>query len=96
MAMKGQVAKEEITAKLLELFNGSFKYDKEIRIPWVEDGEQIQIKCVLTAAKVPVSSETSTPELVVSATPAQTAALAQIEPTEEEKANLRKLLKSLC
>lgn len=54
MALKGSQAKEEITKKILETFDGSFKYEKEIRIPIMENGELIQIKCVLTAAKTNV------------------------------------------
>ena len=57
---KGSTAKEEITKKILEVFQGSFPYDKEIRIPWEENGEQLQIKCVLTCAKVNVSAGNDT------------------------------------
>lgn len=68
---KGAVSKEKITQKLLEVFEGSFTYNdgKEIRIPMVEDGSEIQIKVTLTAAKVAVSAGSdvvvpgSTPEV---------------------------------
>lgn len=48
---KGSKSKEIITKKILETFSNSFQYDKEIRIPMLEDGELVQIKCVLTCAK---------------------------------------------
>jgi hypothetical protein len=51
MAAKGAVSKEIVTEKLLEMFEGAFVYDKTIRIPMVEDGNEIQIKVALTAAK---------------------------------------------
>ncbi len=51
---KGAKAKEIIANSILNHFPGSFIYDKEIRIPFVEDGENIQLKCVLTCAKVNV------------------------------------------
>jgi hypothetical protein len=89
MAAKGSIAKEEIIAKILETFQGSFKYDKEIRIPVLENGEPVQIKVTLTCAKtnvendendggVAIFSETKTAS--VSATKTSVA-----EPTAEEK-----------
>ena len=51
MALKGSVSKEIVMQKILETFEGSFQYEKEIRIPMEEDGNQIQLKCVLTCAK---------------------------------------------
>ena len=67
---KGSIAKEEITKKILEVFDGAFINEKEIRIPWVENGETVQIKVALTCAKVnieggagvaPVQQTTSVP-----------------------------------
>ena len=42
---KGAISKIEITKKILEMFEGSFTYNggKEIRIPLIEEGEEIQI-----------------------------------------------------
>ena len=53
---KGTVAKTIISKKILDTFEGAFPYNdgKEIRIPIEEDGEIIQIKVTLTAAKVAV------------------------------------------
>ena len=53
---RGSQSKETITKKILETFDGSFINDKEIRIPIEENGEIIEIKCVLTAAKVNVGN----------------------------------------
>lgn len=53
---KGQIAKTEITNKILEVFGGAFVNDKEIRIPWEENGEIVQIKVALTCAKVNIEN----------------------------------------
>lgn len=55
---KGSIAKNEVYSKIMEIFPGSFMYNdgKELRINTKEDGEPIQIKLVLTAAKTPVSN----------------------------------------
>lgn len=69
---KGTESKAKITAKLLEVFPGSFVYNggKEIRIPMTEDGAEIQIKITLTAAKDNVAAEGTvvSPTTSVSAT----------------------------
>lgn len=54
---RGSQSKEIITKKILETFEGSFINEKEIRIPIEENGEVIEIKCVLTAAKVNIGGE---------------------------------------
>ena len=57
MAAKGSIAKTEITNKILETFEGSFLVDgKEIRIPWNEGSEVVQIKVALTCAKVNIEN----------------------------------------
>ena len=53
---KGTQAKTEITNKILEVFDGAFVNDKEIRIPWEENGEIVQIKVALTCAKVNIEN----------------------------------------
>jgi hypothetical protein len=55
---RGSESKENITKKLLETFCGSFVNGKEIRVPMVENGEVIEIKITLTAAKDVVGGET--------------------------------------
>ena len=51
MAVKGAVSKEVVIAKILEVFPDAFVYDKTVRIPMIEDGNELQIKVALTAAK---------------------------------------------
>ena len=58
MAARGSVLKQEVATKILAAFPGSFLYNdgKEIRIPVMENGEEIQIKVALTAAKENVNA----------------------------------------
>lgn len=96
MAARGSEAKEIIKNKILETFEGSFPYDKEIRIPIEENGEIVQIKVTLTAAKVNVGvgADIAVPGAAVQSTPgAQTAASAEITP--EEKKNVTNLIETL-
>lgn len=98
MALKGQIAKREVIDKILAAFPGSFEYDKEIRIPWAENGEFVQIKCTLAAAKTPVElgGDIELPSAAVSVQETRPATEAEyIEPSAEEKENLKKLLKGL-
>lgn len=97
---KGQITKDIITEKILETFKGSFKYDKEIRIPYIENGEEIQIKCVLTCAKtnVDVGGENAIPgEVQVASSEDKTQVVNKdtIEITQEEKNNVSKMLAAL-
>jgi len=50
---KGAQAKIQIMNKLMEVFDGAFLYNdgKELRIPLIENGEEVQIKVTLTCAK---------------------------------------------
>ena len=99
MAVRGTRAKADITQKILETFEGSFTYEKEIRIPYVEDGVEGQIKLVLTASKnmvenvdaVPTTSKPESNELNFSDSKEK---LPQ-EPSEEEKERLKFLLNKL-
>ena len=98
MALKGSISKETVTKKILEIFVGSFQYEKEIRIPMEEDGNQIQLKCVLTCAKTNVepNGENAIPGEVTSVAagiPASEKTF--VEPTQEEKDNVQKLMQML-
>ena len=98
MAIKGAQAKLEITNRILELFPGSFKYDKEIRIPVIENGEEVQIKISLTAAKVNVERDGGVLDFTKNTeTTAQTTSAApqSFEPTEEEKNIVNDLISKL-
>lgn len=100
---RGAAAKEEIINRLLNTFEGSFKFDKEIRIPMMENGEEVQIKVTLTCAKVNVDrgsdaalpgvSQTKDKSIVGSISNATDSSL--IEPTAEEKANVKALMERL-
>lgn len=101
MAAKGAQAKIDVTQKILETFPGAFVYNKEIRIPYIEDGTPGQIKVVLTAAKVLVESgeDASLPgEKAVTikneVSPEPNEKIPQ-EPTAEEKERLQTLLNRL-
>lgn len=97
MAARGAESKQKITETILDTFENSFAYDKEIRIPLYENGELIQIKVTLTAAKVNVdnpagdSAATKTEEVRSSFNVEPTIA----EPTEAEKATLEDLMTRL-
>lgn len=108
---KGAISKIEITKKILEMFEGSFTYNggKEIRIPLIEEGEEIQIKVTLTAAKVNVApgDEDALPQAPITNklndTSMTNSAFSDITPSQEkvieasteEKANVKNLLASL-
>lgn len=107
MAVKGAVAKEQVIQELLNYFGDrAFKYDKDIRVNWVEDGQPCQIKISLTASKVAVEKDgdTALPAATAPAIPkaemidfenpvAEPAPIA--EPTAAEKANIKNLLEKL-
>ena len=103
MAARGSESKDKIIATILETCPGAFKYDKEIRIPMMENGEQIQIKVTLTAAKTNVDAggDIAMPgdqSGAFAATPAPAQLkrdAATMHPTEEEKANVNSFLNML-
>lgn len=97
---RGAQSKEAIMTKILETFEGAFKYDKEIRIPMNEEGELVQIKVTLTCAKTNVENgdDTALPGAKIAETVGSTPATSgpiMNEPTPEEKANISSLLESL-
>ena len=101
MAAKGSVLKQEIASKILAAFPGSFLYNdgKEIRINGTENGEKLQIKLTLTAAKVAVEggSDTALPGEAATADVKSNVTNETIpqEPSEEEKERLTMLLNKL-
>ena len=86
--MRGSLAKEQLTKKLLETFEGSFIVDKTIRVPMVENGETVEIKVALTCAKDVIGSAgtpvTGSDQATVSASL-----------TEEEKTEVKSLIEEL-
>ncbi len=98
MAIRGAQAKIDITKKILEIFPGSFTYEKEIRIPYVDtDNTAGQIKVVLTAAKTAVEggNDIVLPGEKNVATAAEVNEKIPQEPTAEEKERLTMLLNKL-
>lgn len=89
---RGAIAKENITKQILNTFEGSFINEKEIRIPYVENGEEVEIKVTLTCAKDNVRGSAAN-EPVSAWTTTEPAVPAQV--TEEEKKNVKKLLEAL-
>ena len=98
---RGAQAKSEVMKKILEFFPGSFTYNdnKEIRIPYNEAGEIVQIKVALTCAKenVEVGADTAMPgdfpaPKMTAPTPERTSPAV---PSAEEKQKVADLLKSL-
>ena len=96
---KGAIAKEEVTKKILAAFPEAFKYEKEIRVPVMENGELVQIKIALTCAKanVEAGADVATPgdfptPVRAEVTPQSTEPIA---PTENEKEAVAALLKRL-
>lgn len=99
---RGQIIKQEVLKKILETFEGSFLYNngKEIRILGNENGEEIQIKVTLTAAKenvypgqdnaVPGISAQTLGEINFEDKPKTV-----VEATPEEKQNVKDLLSAL-
>ena len=100
---RGIASKEVITQKILDTFKDSFKYDKEIRIPIMEDGELIQIKCTLTCAKVNVqpNGDTAIPgeevkeDNSINFQNGNSTVQENIQLTQEEKDNVEKMMKAL-
>ena len=97
---RGAEAKAKIQKQILETFSGSFLYNdgKEIRIPTPEGAEIVQIKVTLTCAKenVECGADNATPgdfpAPFKAVTPERDTPVA---PTNEEKANVANLLRSL-
>lgn len=96
---RGSQFKKEILNKMLEVFPNSFLYndEKELRICGQEDGEEIQLKCVLTCAKVNVepNGDVAIPGEVsadINFGESKSTEEKIVEPTQEEKDNVKKLM----
>jgi hypothetical protein len=93
---KGSILKQEITNKILETFPGSFLYNngKEIRICGNENGELLQIKVALTCAKENVEVDSDNNVSTIAANNVINDDVI-VEPTQEEKDNVRRLMEAL-
>ena len=108
---KGQAAKQEAFAKMLEMFPDSFLYNdnKELRINTTEDGNDIQLKVVITCAKTPVSAgeenaipgasfpepKTTTKTKAVGLSADEAVTEQVVEATEDEKQKISNLMAEL-
>ena len=106
---KGAEAKQAVIEKILKEFEGSFLYNggKEIRIPYEENGNEIQIKVSLTCAKDNVCpgedkilpGETVAPKEekkdMDSINGAGEGETTKVAPTEKEKEEVAKLMAAL-
>lgn len=105
MAIKGTIAKSEVMQAILKCFGDkAFIYEKDVRVNWVEDGQPVQIKISLTAAKVAVERDGDTALPAAAAAPrSDGGAFGEedksvppiTEPTADEKANVAALLARL-
>lgn len=91
MAVKGSVAKTLITTAILQVFPGAFvdSDGKTIRIPTTAEGNLIEIKCALTAAKDIIGGQASS---IAASNPAQPQ---NKEMTEQEIQEVRDLISRL-
>lgn len=96
---RGALSKEEATKKILEVFPGSFIYEKEIRIPFTEEGEEIQLKCALTCAKVNVTvgGENAIPgeDVPAAVVSEKVSPVEKTVVSDEEKENLRRMMAAI-
>lgn len=101
---KGAESKNVIFNKLLEVFPGSFMQDDKIlRIPMQENGDTVEIKVTLTAAKdilgaaAPAQATANAGEFNWDDAPAQSTveAAAAASLTEEEKERVKKMFEAL-
>lgn len=101
MAAKGTESKNLIFKKMMEIYPGSFWEDenKILRIPLDENGTRVEIKVTLTAAKNNLGEGGTTPLSAFNndsvSNVVSTPATEELEPTQEEKDNVSKLLASL-
>lgn len=98
---KGSEAKQIVAKKILETFPEAFLYNdgKEIRVPIIEQGIEVQIKIALTCAKENVAMGADTaipgdfpPPPNTPVTPARTE---PVTPSDQEKKAVGDLLRSL-
>ena len=94
MAVRGSWSKGIVKEKILETFKDSFENGSEIRIPLYENGDRIEIKVTLTAAKTNVGGNAAN-EAVQGTEAAVSAPTEVLPPSEEEKAQVNNLLAKL-
>lgn len=97
MAVRGAQAKSEIGTKILETFDGSFidADRKTIRIPWIENGDLLEVKIQMTAAKDIVGGGASPKPQEVESAPAASIPEGSFEMTSEEKKEVIDIIHTL-
>ena len=92
---KGSEAKNIIFTKMQEIYPDAFWEDqgKILRIPITENGNRVEIKVTLTAAKNNLGGETV--NSAFENTPVLPVKIDVSEPTQEEKENISRLIASL-
>lgn len=99
MAAKGTESKNIIFNKLQEIFPDAFWEDqgKILRIPLDENGARVEVKVTLTAAKTNLGGETVQSAFEASSPVVKTTETEKVilEPTQEEKDNVNRLIASL-
>lgn len=93
--MRGAVSKQAVIDKILETFQGSFIYGKELRIPMVEDGEQVEIKVTLACAKTNVGDGAVAGDFESGNAVQVSVTEAPAKPTQAEIDNISKLMNRL-
>lgn len=89
MAVRGTQAKAEIITKLQEIYPNAFLVDKVLRVPMVEDGQTVEIKIALTAAKDVIGGQKAVEEKITDNQSSMT------EPTDEEKLKVERAIEKL-
>ena len=94
---KGSSSKEILIAKLKEVYPDSFIYEKNLIIPFIEDGQKIQLKVALTCCKTNIEQggDVAIPGAQTPTVSAPTNEKTPIEPTAEEKKNISDFLSSM-
>lgn len=92
---RGAVSKQAVIDKILETFQGSFVYGKELRIPMVEDGEQVEIKVTLACAKTNVGDGAVAGDFESGNAVQVSVTEAPAKPTQAEIDNISKLMNRL-
>lgn len=90
---KGQVAKEKLFAKIMEVFPNAFweEQNKILRVPMDDDGTDVEIKVALTCAKDIIGGGSGATEVASSDSPVSSTTDATPAPTKEEVQDLKNL-----
>lgn len=90
---KGAESKQVLFNKLMEIYPDAFMDDKVLRVPFKENGDIVEIKVALTAAKDVIGGASQSGPASNAAVEPTEPVLAQ--PTEQEIENIQNLLGKL-